>query len=357
MAGRPVQVLAAHIVNFDFVQLAKVGGVGERGAGRFGVDVDAHGGAAADDHGGVGNLAKAGPQRIGVERGAVDDELGAVAELAALVGFQKIGVNGHGIGLVGVDGAADALQAQVDGRPNAPLQRLQRPAEHGDDAQAAGVHDAGLFQHGQLFGGAGQCIYRRSVGGLPEGCGIGRAGGGITIAGIIRGGGGLGGGADYRQHGAFLGLADGLVSGGGGGVKSVDQAAGVQGVGAGGAVGESAQHLGEDDAAVAAGAPESAGGQRLGHGAGGVSVTIFFHAGDAGAEGEQHIGAGVAVGDGEHIEGVGGVAVEFQVGGGALPGAAQLGARHGGGAGGWGRRHRRRRHHRHHQNHGGGAVR
>ena len=65
--------------------------------------------------------------------------------------------------------------------------------------------------------------------------------------------------------------------------------------------GHPAEEEGEDDAGVAPGAPEEgAGGD--GSGLADVPGLAFFQLGGGGADGQAHVGAGVAVGDGENVQ-------------------------------------------------------
>ena len=318
MPGGPVAVLQAHVVDFQLVKLAETDAVGQRRTGVGGVDVDAHRLTAADDDSGICDLVEAGAKLIDLEILPVDDELGAISELVALMGVQEFGVDGDGSGLGRVDYAAHAAQAQVNRRSGLAQDMLQRAADNCHYAQAAGVDHAGLFEHGQLLGSEGQGFDGALVGHLPQGDDV-------PFAGVVGNNRRVRRAPDHRQHRPFTGLADGVVGRVGGGAKGGHGVGGVDFHGAGYAVGKTAQQLRQDDAAVAAGSPEGAGGDGFGHFAGRSGVGVLVHLLDAGAQREQHVGAGVAVGDGEDVEGVGGVPVQFHVGNRAEHGLAQIG--------------------------------
>ncbi len=67
-------------------------------------------------------------------------------------------------------------------------------------------------------------------------------------------------------------------------------------------LGEAAQNLRGDDAGVAACAHERAVGDRLGNVLDGGVLWERLHLLDDGPKGERHVGAGVAVGNGEDVE-------------------------------------------------------
>ena len=248
----------------------------------------------------------------------MDDELSAVAELGLLVGVQEIGVDGDGGGLRRVDEPSHAAQAQVDGRAGLPLKAPQRAADDGDHPQPAGVHHAGLFQHRELFRRAGQRLDGSVVCDLPQDDHV-------PLAGAVGSHRGVGCPPYYGEHRPFSRLADRAVGGIGGGTEGGHGMGGIDFVGPGHTVGEPAGQLRQDDAAVAPRSPEGSRGDGLGHLAGGGGVRFLVHPLHAGAEGQQHVGAGIAVGNGKHVEGVGGVAVQFHIGLGAQHGLPQVG--------------------------------
>ena len=227
------------------------------------MDVNPHRRAAANDDGRLGDGVKPGPQRLYRQTIAltvvVNDELGAIAELHIIVGLQKVVGNGHRRRLRGVDHrSVGVAQPQVGRRAGIAPEVTQGAANDGDQAQAAGVHHAGLLEDGQLFRRAGQGGHGAVVGRLPDGDGIPCPG----VAGHRRSR-RFGRAANYRQHSAFPRLADGAIGGGSGGGQSAGDGVRAGGVNSGQSVGQPPQHLRQNDAAVAPRAPESAAGHRL----------------------------------------------------------------------------------------------
>ena len=114
-------------------------------------------------------------------------------------------------------------------------------------------------------------------------------------------GGSLGGQAGDGEDGALGRLHDGLVGGGHALVEGGSQGHAVGGVVVLQGLGHAAEEQGEDDAGVATGAPQQGGGVgggSLGHGGGG----LFLGLSGGGANGQGHVGAGVAVGHREDVE-------------------------------------------------------
>ncbi len=136
---------------------------------------------------------------------------------------------------------------------------------------------------------------------------------------------GLGGGARHGQHGAL----DRVDDGGPGQIRAPvqprDDGAAVAPVEAGGRVGETAQQLGGDESGVAEGADRGAVGER-GEGYPGVAGVGGGERAISGAQRGEHVGAGVGIGDREHVERVDLVAVGVdQVDDGVAPGAQSIG--------------------------------
>ena len=165
-------------------------------------------------------------------------------------------------------------------------------AEEDEEPVPAGVDDAGLLQGRQL---GGRVLDRDPAGLLdrreqvlePESVGHG-----------LRGRRHL---ADDGEHGALDGRLDGAV----GGVLALEdrplEDGGVERVGLTPDVADAAHDLGEDDAGVAARAHERALGDGGGHGRD-VGDLALLELLDHGAHGERHVGAGVPVRDGVHVE-------------------------------------------------------
>ena len=168
----------------------------------------------------------------------------------------------------------------------------REPAEEHEQPVAAGVDDAGLLQGRQL---GGRVLDRDPAGLLdgreqvlePE-----------AVGHRLRGRRHL---ADDGEHGALDRRLHGAVRG----VLPLEhrplEHGGVERVGLAPDVADAAHDLGEDDAGVAAGAHERALGDGGGHrrDVGDVALLELL---DHGAHGERHVGAGVPVGDGVHVE-------------------------------------------------------
>ncbi len=218
------------------------------------------------------------------------EELGAVAVLDVLHLHQVVGkdaaacVGGGELGLV--------LGALGGGDDVLTVEHLAHALEDDQDALAAGIHHAGLFQDGQLVGG----IVQGPLGGgqhqIPQ----------LGHIGDLAGPGLLRGNAGHRQDGALGGLHDGLV----GGLHALFQG-GDQIIGAGlllalEGLGEAAEQQAGDDTRVAAGAPQHGRGGGLG-GIGHRAVRAQgFQLPDGCAYGHAHVGAGVAVRHREDVQ-------------------------------------------------------
>ncbi len=284
---------AAEVGDGDAVGAAGLDAGLDGGARVVGVDVDVPQAVAADDDQGVAQ---------GVEAGAQPGHGG-------VVGLQEVDHLEGGAVLVGVRAAVHLVPGRLaaaglrergvgpqgDGcRRRLAGQGVGEGAEQGDQAAAAGVHDAGPAEDRELGGGGLQGGAGAVVGGPCDGGGV--PGGGF--------GGGGGGGGD-GQDGALHGVGDGLVGGGGGPAQGAAQRLGPA-VGPAARrqdLGHPAQQLGDDGAGVAAGADEGA----VGHGAdgvgqagcgsgGGVAVEGGLDGAGGGFEGQVEVGAGVAVG-------------------------------------------------------------
>ena len=137
VAGGPVPVLEAHVVDLDFVNVAVSHAKGQRRAGILGVNVNPNRGSTADDDGGIGNGIQPGAEHVNAQLAPVNHELRAVAEFLFFVGFQKIAVDRYRGGLRRIDEVAHAAEAEVVGGAHIALEVSQRSADDGDDAQAA----------------------------------------------------------------------------------------------------------------------------------------------------------------------------------------------------------------------------
>src|SRR5699024_8172739 len=256
-----------------------------------GVDVDVEHVVALDaDHAvavGLGkgaHLGGAGPVLL------VDQELGAVAVLDVLHLHQVIGkdaaagVGGGQLGLVlgGLGGGDDALA----------VEHLAHALEDDQDALAPGVHHAGLFQDGQQVGGVVQGALAGGQDQVPQLVHVGDAAG----PGLLRGD------AGHRQDGALGGLHDGLIGGLDALFQGGDQVPGAGLFFAFQRFGKAAEQQAGDDARVAPRPPQHGGGGGLGGLAHGAVVGQGVQLGHRRADGHPHVGAGIAVRHGEHVQ-------------------------------------------------------
>jgi len=165
------------------------------------------------------------------------------------------------------------------------------------------VEDAGLGQNGVLVHGIGQ----GDAGGLHH------RGHHFLKVGAVLGAfhRGVGGQAADGEDGALGGLHNGLVGRFHAGNEGGGELRGGGGLQLFETLRKAAEEEGGDHAGVAPGAPQQGGGDAVGHvggGAGGVPAQL----GGRGAHGQAHVGAGVAVGDGEHVQLIDGLLVGYQ---------------------------------------------
>lgn len=138
------------------------------------------------------------------------------------------------------------------------------------------------------------------------------------VAALFGGVGGFAGAfANDGEDGAFDRLHDAAVGGVGGGLEGVGQIGGVERFFALEAFGQPAPYLAEDDAGVAARAHERTVGQLFGD----LTHVLFFavlHTAVSRLHRQQHVGAGVAVGYGEDVEGINVLVILLQPGEGRI---------------------------------------
>ena len=309
----PALVLGLHVVDLDHLQAAVRGAGGERHAGVLHVHVHAQRrGVADDEHGLALRLRESSSKYRAVESRALHDVLDAVAVALVL----------------------DAAEVHLAGRCGRRLrQRLaahavEQARQHDGDALAAGVDDSGLAQARQQIGRA---LHARL--GFLDRDGEHRVEGERGV-GLRRDGGGL---AHDRQHRALDGLGHRVVGRLRGAAERGAELRGTERIDALEGVGDAAQHLREDDAAVAARAEQRRVGERLadrarpaGLGQGRVR----------GAQREQHVGPGIAVRHGVDVDRVERLAVGLEPEFGDLEGVAQVRAAEGRIGSCVGRRHR-----------------
>ena len=279
-----------HVFNFKIGQVAVLNGLTQHHAGVGGVDM-AVGNVVVLDHNngvtvGLKEGAQAGNAGIGI---LVQQELGAVAVFDVLDLHQVVGKNALACGFAGYLGLGGDLGTGDD---LAAVEHLLHALKDQHDALTAGVHDTGLFQHGQQVRG----VVQRGLTGLQRGVPHGRN---IQLGAL---GGLLGSQTGDGQDRALGGLHDGLV----GGLDALLQGGSQVSRGCLGLVlqrlGEAAEQKARDSAGVAAGAAQHGGGSGLaglGHGA---AVGHGLKLGAGGADGHAHVRAGITVRNGENVQ-------------------------------------------------------
>ncbi len=170
---------------------------------------------------------------------------------------------------------------------------VQHPLEDDQEALAAGVHHAGLFQHGVLVDGVGQGDVA-----LLDGLVQDELDGAVLPGGLGRPAGRQ---AGDGEDGALGGLHDGLVGGGHAVVQGDGEVGAVGGVLVLQGLGKAPEEQGEDDPGVAPGPPQQGVGVGLGHRAH-PGEGLFLQLGGGGGDGHAHVGAGVPVGDREDVK-------------------------------------------------------
>ena len=280
-----------HVLDLEVGQVAVLDGLAQDLAGVGGMDVQVDDVIVldADDAVAVGlcesaHLGSAGTLIL------VDEELGAVAVLDVLDLHQVIGedaaagVLGGELGLVG-----SSLAACDDGLT---VEDLAHALEDDHDALAAGIHDAGLLQDGQQVGGVLQCFLTGGEHHVPQSGDFAGTAGSCFF----------GGHAGNGQDGALGGLHDSLVSALDALLQSLDEVVCTGFLLAFQRLGEAAEQQAGDDAGVAARTAQHGGSSGLGGLADGAAVVQSFQLTDGCAHGHAHVGAGVAVRDGEDVQ-------------------------------------------------------
>ena len=172
------------------------------------------------------------------------------------------------------------------------MEHLAHALEDDQDALTASVNDAGLLQNGQQIGGVVQSLLAGSHHHVPQGGHIlGTAGGGF-----------FGSHAGHGQDGALGGLHDGLIGALDALLQGFDDIVGGSFLLALQRLGEAAEQQAGDNAGVAAGTAQHGGGSGLGGLAHGAAVIQSFQLAHGCAHGHAHVGAGVAVRNGEDVQ-------------------------------------------------------
>ena len=194
-------------------------------------------------------------------------------------------------------------------------------AEHGfqryDPALAAGVHNTGLFQHGVLVDGIGQRLH-----GFLNGCFVDEFDKVVLPGGV----GSLGRGqAGDGEDGAFGGLHDGLVSGVNAFLQRLRPQNAVAFLAALQALGNAPEQQRQNDAGIAPCAPQHGGSRHLGRFFQ-IGVLGLAQVGGRGVDGHGHIGAGISIRHGEHVQLVESLLVDLDGGSRADDHSAKIGS-------------------------------
>ena len=274
-------MLVAHVLDLHGLERAVAQRFGQRAARRVRVDVDFDDIVVLHEHERVAETLEKAAQQLRIALFFTrDDELGAVGERDLLVVDRgefraRLGLRHGSLG--------DELALQAE----------QHRVENDDVALAAGIHDARFFEHGVHVHGLGERFTRHGESVGEELFDIGHAG-------LAPLNGGFRGAAGHGEHCAFGRLHNGFV----GGVHAVAHRLGpVRGAALGLAaqtLGEPAEQQGEDNAGVAARAAQQRGCDAGGRGVDCVEA-LFPQLGGGAVHGKAHVGAGIAVGDGENV--------------------------------------------------------
>ena len=294
-SGSHILVLGTHILDLGQFQHAVLLGFGEGFAGDIGMDMNLEGFVILADDQAVAD---------GVQIGTEGFQVGVL-----VLADDEHGIKGEGDVLVGQSGKVGlllGLLAILLGHGQA-AQLIQHTLQDDQEALAAGVYDTGLLQNGVLVDGVVQGDLAFLDGGLQHELKV------VVLAGSA---GGLGGShTGNGQNGAFGGLHNGLVSGGDAEVQSDGQVTAIHGLVVLDGLGQTTEQQGQDNAGVTARAAQQCGGGHLSdlthRGAG-----LFLQFGGGSGHGQTHIGTGVAVRDGEHVQVVDGLLLRVQSGGG-----------------------------------------
>ena len=248
------------------------------------MDVDLEGRVVLTDDQAVADAVQIGPQAAQVHVGVVlaDDEHSVEGEGDLLVGED-----------LEVRLLLDLRALLGDLRHGLAPQGGQHSLQNHQVALAAGVHHPGLLQHRVHVGGLGQHVVAH-----PDGLGQNEVHVVVLLSGLHRP---LGGQAGDGEDGALGGLHHRAVGGGHPLLHGGGQQGGVGGLMALQRLAQPPEEEGEDHAGVAPGPPEEGAGGG-GSGLAQIMGIAFAQLGGGGADGQAHVGARVAVGDGEHIQ-------------------------------------------------------
>ena len=308
----PALVLGLHVIDLDALQAAARGARGERHAGVLHVHVHTQRrGVADDEHGLAPRFHESSSKYRAIESRALHDVFDAVA-VTLVLDTAEVHLGRCGRRL----------------RQRLAADAVEQARQHDGDTLAAGVDDSGLAQARQQIGRA---LHARL--GFLDRDREQRVEGERGV-GLRRDGGGL---AHDRQHRALDGLGHRVVGRLRGAAERGAELRGTERIDALEGVGDAAQHLREDDAAVAARAEQRRVGERL---ADRARPAGLRQGRVRGAQRKQHVGPGIAIRHGVDVDRVERLAVGLEPEFGDLEGMAQVRAAEGRIGSCVGRRHR-----------------
>ncbi len=305
--GEEALVLLVDVIYLDADGVAKGGSVGNNLIGLKRVKVDLGEGRVANDDEGGAPLREVAAEGGDVYVFAFYHELGAEAVLLRLGGGEEFLAYGGHVG----DGGGRGGEFNVIIFRVLFEERAEEAFHNDDDALTAGIDYAGVTEDREHGGGLGEGVPGFFEGAVPEVQDI------FLIVGAI--GRAFGETAQDGEHGAFDRLGDSLVAGLGAGGEGAGEGVWVGNFNVFEALGESGEELREDDAAVSTSAEECAASRFMGDGGegGGVDgLQAVIH----GLHGEEHVGASVAIRDGEDVECVDDMAISLKAAGGCAQG-------------------------------------
>ena len=284
LAGQQVLVLGAHVLYLGQLQHAELLGLVQGVAGDVGVYMYLKGLVVLADDQAVAYAVEVFAQGLQVH-------------VRLVLAHDEHGVEGEGdvLGAENVEGGLRGLGhlGGLGGGGHFPSQGGEHGPKDDEIALAAGVHNAGLFQHGVEVDGVLQGLFT-GLDGADQAVFQAGPGGGCL-------GSGGGGQAGDGEYGALGRLHNGLVSGLHAVGHSAGELHGPCGLGAFQAPGDAPEQQGEDDAGVAPGAPEQGGGDTVGGGGNGLKI-LLAQLGGGLVHGQAHVGAGVSVGHGKDVQ-------------------------------------------------------
>ena len=279
-------MLGAHVLYLCKLQRTVLLRLVERVAGDVGMDVNLEGLVILADDQRVAYAVEVGAQRVEIDVGVVlADDVHRVEREGDVLGVEHLERGlflDLSLRLCGAHGSRD-LAAQGG----------EHRLEYRHKAHAARVHNSGLLQHGVEVHGVLQRLFARSDRALERA---------FKACARVRGLYGCGGGkAGNGEYGALRGLHNCLVCR----VHAVGQRAGefrrACGLDALEAAGYPAEQQRQDNAGVAARAAQQRGCDAGGRGVDCVEA-LFPQLGGGAVHGKAHVGAGIAVGDGENVK-------------------------------------------------------